>query len=244
MVSGTHGGHGFLANCDRFDEPNSHGDSSSQDFWCDLIMLKYDCSKGVVMSGSFERAWRIVKALPNQQAVRTRDTDKFMFADLPEGAGPYMGYGFESEGTIHPAILGMMARREKARHDKSVERNMDEPNEKLRRILTQPKSVEQILETGDMDMNIDSNREAQHRKDFSWWNRGQRYNEMKPTPLEEQEESGKLMGRNEYPTSFDVGWQDKVLPGSGEFDRREMSDGQRPHWVTHPTRQEKDRQGR
>lgn len=314
MVSGTHGSYGFLANCDRFDEPNSHRYSSSQDFCCYLRTLKYDCTKVVVMSGSFDRAWSAVrkmpnmsyvaaentlsdmrqlteileeraydddlllemsnsevsalrnipsvasylaelaqecleayqsasaydldKALPNQQAVRRRGNDKFMFADLPEGDGPYMGHGFESEGTIHPAILGMMARREKARHDKSVERNMDEPNEQLRRILTKPKSVEQILEDGDMEMNIDANREYQNRRDFSRWNRGQRYNEMKPTPLEEQEEQGKLMGRNEYPPSFGMGWADKVHPGSGEFDRREMSDGQKPHWMSHPRRGE------
>lgn len=180
------------------------------------------------MSDSFDRAWRIVKALPNQQAVRRRSDPSFQFAGLPEGSGPYMGYGFESEGTIHPAILGMMARREKARHDKSVERNMDEPNEQLRRILTRPKSVEEILEAGDMDMNIDSNRDSQNRMDR--FNRGS-------TPLEEQE-PGKLMGRNEYPESFDFGWADKVHPGSGEFGRHEMSDGQRPHWVSHPRRGE------
>tara|TARA_B100001175_G_scaffold90731_1_gene76499 strand:- start:1501 stop:2226 length:726 start_codon:yes stop_codon:yes gene_type:complete len=241
VVFGTHGGHGFLANRDRFDEPNSHRDSSSQDFWRDLRMLKYDCRKGVVMSDSFERAWRIVKALPEQQAVSRRGAEKFMFADLAEGSGPYMGHGFESEGTIHPAILGMMARREKARHDESVERNRSEPNEQLRRILTKPKSVEQILEDGDMDMNIEANRESQNRRDFSSWNRGQRYNEMKPTPLEEQE-PGKLMGRNEYPESFDTGWADKVHPGSGEFDRHEMSDGQSPHWMSHRTSEEKARQ--
>ena len=308
MVSGTHGSYGFLANCDRYDEHNSHSSCSSQDFWRDLIMLKYDCSKGVVMSGSFDRAWSAVrkmpnmsyvaaentlsdmrqltdileeraydddlllemsnsevsalrnipsvasylaelaqecleayqsasaydldKALPNQQAVRRRGGDKFMFADLPEGTGPYMGHGFESEGTIHPAILGMMARREKARHDESGERNRSEPNEQLRRILTKPKSVEDILEDGDMDMNIDANRELQNRRDFGRFSR-----DNKPTPIEEQE-PGKLMGRNEYPESFDMGWQDKVHPGSGEFDRHEMRDGQKPHWMSNPRRGE------
>ena len=304
-----------MANRDRFDEPNSHGHSSSQDFWRDLRMLKYDCRKGVVMSGSFDRAWSAVrkmpnmsyvaaentlsdmgqlieilderlydeeslmdmseyevsalrripsvagalaelaqecyeayqsassaydldKALPNQQAVRRRGADKFMFADLPDGSGSYMGHGFESEGTIHPAILGMMARREKARHDKSVERNMDEPNEQLRRILTKPKSVEQILEDGDMDMNIEANRESQRNRDFP---RRNMLSHGSRTPIEDQE-PGKLMGRNEYPESFDMGWVDRVHPGSGEFDHEEMSDGQRPHWMSHPTSEEKARQ--
>ena len=210
---------------------------------CVKIMLKYDCRKGVVMSDSFDRAWRIVKALPNQQAVRRRSNDKFMFAGLPEGSGPYMGDGFESEGTIHPAILGMMARREKARHDKSVERNMDEPNEQLRRILTKPKSVEQILGDGDMDMNIEANLESQRSRDFPRRNMLSRFSVEgldygSRTPLEDQKPPGRLMGRNEYPESFDSGWHDRVNPSSGEFDRHEMSDGQEPHWVSHPTRRE------
>ena len=185
------------------------------------------------MSDLFERAWNIAKALPNQQAVRRRSNDKFMFAGLPEGSGPYMGDGFESEGTVHPAILGMMARREKADHDAYVERNRSEPNEQLRRILTKPKSVEQILEDGDMDLNIDSNRESQRNRDY----RAEYPSRGRGTPLEDQE-PGKLMGRNEYPESFDTGWHDKVLPSSGEFGDS-LSDGQRPHWMSHPTRKEK-----
>jgi len=184
------------------------------------------------MPDSFDRAWRIVKALPNQQAVRRRGNDKFMFAGLPEGNGPYMGDGFESEGTIHPAILAMMARREKAQHDEYVERNMSEPDENLRRILTRPKSVEGILEDGDMDMNIDSNREGQRNRDYREY-----HSDGEATPLEEQS-PGRLMGRNEYPESFDTGWHDKVLPSSGEFGDS-LSDGQKPHWMSHPTREEK-----
>ena len=294
-----------MANRDRFDEPNSHRHSSSQDFWRDLRTLKYDCTTGIAMSGSFDRAWSAVrkmpnmsyvaaentlsdmgqlieilgerlydeedlldmseyevsalrripsvagelaelaqecleayqmastgsyddldKALPEQQAVRRRGSPDFRFASLREGSGPYMGYGFESEGTIHPAILGMMARREKENRDRFVDEH-----EKELGLMPKRKTVEGILAEGDMDMNIDYNNELQNHRDFGRSSRG------KATPIEEQR-PGKLMGRGEYPESFDVGWQDKVLPGSGEFDRREMSDGQRPHWMSHPRRGE------
>ena len=148
-------------------------------------------------------AYDLDKALPEQQAVRRRGDPSFRFAELQEGSGPYMGYGFESEGTIHPAILGMMARREKEDQDRFVDEHEDEPNPILR-----PK-----------------------RKTVGRGSRG------KATPIEEQR-PGKLMGRGEYPESFDVGWQDKVHPGSGEFSHHEMSDGQRPHWISHPRRGE------
>ena len=93
MVSRTHRDDGFLANHDRFAESNSHSSCSSQDFWCDLRILKYDCIKGVVMSDSFEQAWRVVKALPEQQAIHRRGPKQFRFAELSETGGPDMGEG-------------------------------------------------------------------------------------------------------------------------------------------------------
>jgi len=185
-------------------------------------MLKYDCIKGVVMSDSFEQAWRVVKALPEQQAIHRRGPKQFRFADLSETGGADMGHGYESRGTVHPAILGMMARRRKADHDEYIERFRDHDEEA--HYYPKPKTVEGILSAGDLDLDMEENyHSARGRSEHST-------------------AGNELIGRDSYPPSFEPGWQDEVHPGSGEFEHGEMRDGQRPHWMSHPTRDERRNQ--
>lgn len=196
---------------------NEHGGINSE-------TVKKDCNLNGVMAEAFETAWEIVKALPEQQAVGQREPgSQFRFADLRDD--PDMGHGFSSRGTVHPAILGMMARREKERHDKYVERW--EPVEEFteaqnRRIKPKPKTVEGILSDGDLRLNAEYNHNSRSRRGG-------------------YEPDNALLQGPRAPPKFDWGWSstDDHSPNTGEFDWTDWDDDSMdPHWHTHPTRGE------
>ncbi len=186
--------------------------------------VKKDCNLNGVMADAFETAWGIVKALPQQQAYEQRGPGtQFRFADLKDG--PDMGHGYESRGTIHPAILGMMARREKEKHDKYVDEW--KPNERYteaqnRMLKPTPKTIEGILEEGDLDVDAEYN--YRNRQGF-----GRGY-----------EKDNVLLDGPRSPPRFEYGWSgtDEHSPSEGHFEYTDWEDDWDPHWMSHPTRDE------
>ena len=178
----------------------------------------------MAMSSPFDAAWRMLKALPEQQMF----VDPHRIENLSEAGnygGDYVDYPVATEqghpalGTVHPAIRGMLQRYQDQFNDDSY------------------------LGTYSPDLNLESGREAQRRIEFPH----APYFRRERTPEDEQAEHWEAGGSIAEGPQMTGGRSELADPDvaahSGPFSGQLTGsgygrEGQGRHWSSHPTAEE------